>query len=277
MVYFISHYIVHTSIIALMKCCPLSGYVTIGTNFSDLEQTFPIQISVHSIRKDGYCGDFSISLDPEIRERKLRVWQDNILFVVELSTPGNDLDTIASSIENDEYSLSSDLERIRIDEDFSDVTISVKGKNYPAHKLILAARSSVFKAMFKNNMQESQTNHITITDMEQETFEEMLRYIYTGKMPNLEEWAFELLPAADKYDLKELKNACERLLLTEISAENVGKVLVLADMHNADELKAHALLFIKENSADFEPEIWNVLTESRPGLMKDILAILLKK
>ncbi|XP_065209108.1 speckle-type POZ protein-like [Planococcus citri] len=176
-----------------------------------------------------------------------------------------------------ESSLSRDLERIRIDEDFSDVTISVDGKNYPAHKLILAARSSVFKAMFKNDMRESQKNHITITDMEKETFEEMLHYIYSGKVRNLEKSAFELLLVADKYDLEELKNACERLLITKISAENVGKILVLADMHNAEELKGRALRFIKENPANFETEIWNVLTESRPGLMKDILAMFLKK
>ncbi|XP_065209109.1 speckle-type POZ protein B-like [Planococcus citri] len=180
-----------------------------------------------------------------------------------------------------ESSFSRDLERIRIDEDFSDVTISVNGKNYPAHKVILAAHSSVFKVMFKNDMQESQKNYIIITDMEQETFEEMLHYIYTGEMRKLDEWAFELLPVANKYDLKELKIACEELLLSKISADNVGKILVLADMHNAEELKANALRFIKENYSNCgnyeNTEMWKILTESRPTLMKDMLAVVFEK
>ncbi|XP_065209110.1 speckle-type POZ protein-like [Planococcus citri] len=178
-------------------------------------------------------------------------------------------------------SLSRDLDRIRTDEDFIDVTISVDGKNYPAHKLILAARSSVFKAMFRNDMLESQKNNVIIDDIKQETFEEMLRYIYTGEMRNLDEWAFELLPAADKYDLKELKNACEGILLSKLSADSVGKILVLADIHNAEELKANALRFIKatySNCGDYEnTEIWKILTESRPSLMKDMLAVVFEK
>ncbi|XP_065204072.1 speckle-type POZ protein-like [Planococcus citri] len=168
-----------------------------------------------------------------------------------------------------------------MNEDFSDVTISVKGKNYPAHKLILAARSSVFKAMFRNDMQESQKNRIVINDIEEETFEEMLHYIYTGKVKNLEESAFELLSVADKYDLKELKNACEGILLSKLSADNVGKILVLADMHNAEELKANALRFIKakySNCGNYEnTEMWKILTESRPSLMKDMLAMVFNK
>ncbi|XP_065204070.1 speckle-type POZ protein-like [Planococcus citri] len=293
--YFILH---STSISGLKKCCPLRGYAVIqiatvnhqcnccdrSYEYPIINQSYPFQIGLNSICEDGYCGEIGSFLDLAIHEDKIRL-VNTIHVYFQLYTTREDLDTNsikidepnASSIENDDCSLSSDLERIRVDEDFSDVTISVKGKNYPAHKLILAARSSVFKAMFKNDMQESQTNHITITDMEQEIFEEMLQYIYTGKMPNLHEWAFELLPAADKYDLEGLKNACERLLLTKISAENACKILVLADMHNAEELKAHALRFIKENPANFETEIWNVLTESRPGLMKDMLAMFLKK
>ncbi|XP_065209111.1 speckle-type POZ protein B-like [Planococcus citri] len=180
-----------------------------------------------------------------------------------------------------ESSLSHDLERIRTDENFSDVTISVNGKNYPAHKLILAARSSVFKAMFTNDMLESQKNNVTIDDIKQETFEEMLRYIYTGEMRNLDEWAFELFPAADKYDLKELKNACEELLLSKVSTDNVGKILLLADMHNAEELKANALRFIKKNYYNRgnykNTEVWKILSESRRSLLIDMLAVFFEK
>ncbi|XP_065204308.1 speckle-type POZ protein B-like [Planococcus citri] len=171
-------------------------------------------------------------------------------------------------------SLSRDLERIHIEEDFSDVTISVKNKNYPVHKAILAARSSVFRAMFKSNMRESQKNHITVTDIDQDVFQEMLHYIYTGKTKNLEVLAFELLPAADKYDLKDLKTMCEEALFKRLAPDNALKILILADMYHAKKLKTLAIRYIKRNAAnckDFKSdEILKVLKTSRPQLMADI-------
>ncbi|XP_065209113.1 speckle-type POZ protein-like A [Planococcus citri] len=179
-------------------------------------------------------------------------------------------------VELDKCSLSRDFEQIQTDQYLSDVTISVKGKDYKAHKVILAARSSVFKSMFRTDMQESKGNHITITDINEDVFDEMYNFIYTGKTKNLEVLAFELLPAADKYDLEELKNACGRILLRKLSAQNVGKILILADMHNVEELKKNALRFIKANKTDCEEftnknsDFWNDLM-SRPMLMKDLV------
>ena len=39
--------------------------------------------------------------------------------------------------------------------------------------------------------------------------EDMLKYIYGGKIENLEDKATKLLAAADQYDLKLLKKKCE--------------------------------------------------------------------
>jgi len=41
-------------------------------------------------------------------------------------------------------------------------------------------------------------NRVEITDIDQEVVTEMLRYIYTGKAPNLNKMADDLLAAADK-------------------------------------------------------------------------------
>ncbi|XP_065204069.1 speckle-type POZ protein B-like [Planococcus citri] len=179
---------------------------------------------------------------------------------------------------NIESSLSRDLGRIRIDEHYSDTTISVKGKNYAVHKVILAARSSVFHAMFKSRMQESKENHIIITDIDSDIFEEMLHYIYTGKANNLKVLAYELFSVADKYDLKHLKTICEQALIRNLSVDNAGKILTLADMHNAEILKVHTIQFIKRNAAngnckDFRnTDLWKILSTSGPDLMRDMLA-----
>ena len=113
-----------------------------------------------------------------------------------------------------------------------------------AHKAILAARSPVFAAMFEHEMEERKHNRVEISDVDHEVFREMLRFIYTGKASNLERMADDLLAAADKYALERLKVMCEEALCTNLSTENSAEVLILADLHSADQLKAQAIDFI---------------------------------
>lgn len=52
--------------------------------------------------------------------------------------------------------------------------------------------------MFEHEMEERKQNRVAITDVDHEVLKEMLRFIYTGKAPNLEKMADDLLAAADK-------------------------------------------------------------------------------
>lgn len=52
--------------------------------------------------------------------------------------------------------------------------------------------------MFEHEMEESKQNRVMISDVEHEVLKEMLRFIYTGKAPNLDKMADDLLAAADK-------------------------------------------------------------------------------
>uniref|UniRef100_A0A1A9VF19 BTB domain-containing protein n=1 Tax=Glossina austeni TaxID=7395 RepID=A0A1A9VF19_GLOAU len=94
--------------------------------------------------------------------------------------------------------LSEDLGNLFDNEKFSDVTLAVGGREFQAHKAILAARSDVFAAMFEHEMEERKLNRVAITDVDHEVLKEMLRFIYTGKAPNLDKMADDLLAAADK-------------------------------------------------------------------------------
>lgn len=140
--------------------------------------------------------------------------------------------------------LSDDLGSLLETNKFSDVILSVDGKDFHAHKAILAARSPVFAAMFEHEMEEKKQNRVEITDMDPEVLKEMLNFIYSGRANNLEKMADDLLAAADKYDLERLKVMCEEALCSNLSVESAADVLILADMHSAQQLKAHAIDFI---------------------------------
>ncbi len=48
-------------------------------------------------------------------------------------------------------------------------------------------------------------NQVTIEDLSPEVVQEVLTFVYTGQSPNLKGMSADLLRAADKYDLKQLK------------------------------------------------------------------------
>lgn len=119
--------------------------------------------------------------------------------------------------------------------------------------------------MFEHEMEERKQNRVAITDVDHEVLKEMLRFIYTGKAPNLEKMADDLLAAADKvrnqearifltnllmthflpqYALEKLKVMCEEALCVNLSVETAAETLILADLHSADQLKAQTIDFI---------------------------------
>ncbi|XP_065205297.1 speckle-type POZ protein B-like isoform X8 [Planococcus citri] len=142
-------------------------------------------------------------------------------------------------------------------QEFTDVVISVNGKDFPAHKVALAARSPVFHAMFKHNTKENQLNRVDIEDINEQVVGEMLKYIYSGKCANLDMFAGQLLAAADKYDLYRLKMMCANSLLERLTVENAVRVLALADMHGVNELKNEVIKFIVSKPTEvFATEGW---------------------
>ena len=133
------------------------------------------------------------------------------------------------------------------DKEFADFTFKVENVKIPAHRAILAARSPVFAAMFKHNMQENRTNETEIKDVTPAAFRALLRFIYTGQceVGNLVE---QLLVAANKYDIQDLKQICDQELRTKLTADNAVDLLIFSDVHYAKDLKDGAIRFINKNA-----------------------------
>uniref|UniRef100_A0A182PMX2 BTB domain-containing protein n=1 Tax=Anopheles epiroticus TaxID=199890 RepID=A0A182PMX2_9DIPT len=169
-----------------------------------------------------------------------------------------------------ECKLSEDLGTLFDNEKFSDVTLAVGGREFQVHKAILAARSPVFAAMFEHEMEERKQNRVAITDVDHEVLKEMLRFIYTGKAPNLDKMADDLLAAADKYALDKLKVMCEEALCVNLSVETAAETLILADLHSADQLKAQTIDFINTHATDVVETVgWKNMVATHPHLLNE--------
>ncbi|XP_044384160.1 BTB/POZ and MATH domain-containing protein 2-like [Triticum aestivum] len=160
-----------------------------------------------------------------------------------------------------------------------DVTFSVGGQQFSAHRCVLAARSLVFKAELFGQMKETAMKHIKIDDMDPSVFEALLHFIYTDSLPsdsdldrNVE--LQHLLVAADRYGLDQLKAMCEGKLCQKIDVQTVATTLALAEQHHAAQLKDACLRHLSSQEvlrAVKETDGFKHLTASCPWIMMDIL------
>ena len=61
-----------------------------------------------------------------------------------------------------------------------DFKISIQGQDFPCHKSILMARSSVFAAMLSHDTKEAQQAKVKVNDSNDKAIKQMLHFIYTG-------------------------------------------------------------------------------------------------
>ncbi|XP_071723369.1 BTB/POZ and MATH domain-containing protein 2-like [Rutidosis leptorrhynchoides] len=168
----------------------------------------------------------------------------------------------------------------------TDVSFEVGGEVFAAHKLVLAARSPVFKAQLFGPLKDHNTHCIKVEDMEAPVFKALLHYIYWDELPNLQElvglntsWAStlmaqHLLAASDRYALERLRLLCESKLCEGVAINTVAITLVLAEQHRCSQLKAVCLKFIAlpENlKAVMQTDGFEHLQESCPSVLTELL------
>ena len=144
---------------------------------------------------------------------------------------------------------------------------------FPAHKVILAARSPVFAAMFSSRTLENTTNVIEIHDLRAETIQSMLEYIYTGRVNDIKRSTVELYRCADKYQLEDLRLQAEMALMNSISIETSAEILLLADQHHSKDLKTRVIQFIVNGNlkAITQTDGWHKYVACIPDLVTEVI------
>ncbi|GFY53128.1 hypothetical protein TNIN_190631 [Trichonephila inaurata madagascariensis] len=102
-----------------------------------------------------------------------------------------------------------------------DVNLKTKTRSFPAHRSILSARSRVFKAMFTHDMKEKNSEYVNVEDLNDDTVQRLLHYIYTATLLDLK-WdsAANLYAAADKYEILSLKSECSSFFKDKLFHDN---------------------------------------------------------
>ncbi|XP_064455303.1 speckle-type POZ protein-like [Ornithodoros turicata] len=197
---------------------------------------------------------------------------DVLTLCFELTTYKMYRTTLCSSIEHEGPTIQDDLRQLKISNESSDVVLVAHGgKKIHAHKLVLAMRSSVFRAMFANDMKEKRESEVTLEDTDAALVEEMLTFMYTDSAPNIKSMATDLILMADKYDLGRLRLLCERELSSNFSVDTVVDVLRLADKLNLTYLRNAAVMYINLHSSYVrKTNGWKAMVQEEPRLLERI-------
>lgn len=128
-----------------------------------------------------------------------------------------------------------------------DVVLCVEERRIPAHRVILAACSPYFRAMFSGKMVESFKKEIVLCDLNGKALGQIVDFFYTGKIDIDEENVQSLLYAACLLAVSSVKQYCCDFLEQEICIINCLGIRAIADTLSCTELFAVADSYVAAN------------------------------
>ena len=127
--------------------------------------------------------------------------------------------------------------------EFIDVRLKVCDDEFPAHRIVLAANSDYFHAMFAHGMKESNQEVIELKDenISAAALKIVMDAIYSGEININDENVFEVLAAADHLQVTSVVRQCCDFLQTEFAERKSDvstycRISMIADRHGLNEL-----------------------------------------
>ena len=162
------------------------------------------------------------------------------------------------------------LSKLLDTQSMADVIFVVRNEKIGAHSAIVVSGSPVICAMLEEDkFKEGRTKVVEVDDIDPAIFKEVLRYLYTGKAPKLDEddMTEPLFLAADKYQIEGLKDLCEQSLIAKLNIETVVHYLAVVHLYTAPLLLEASLKFLEEHQMEIvdRPE-WKQLNENHSDL-----------
>ena len=133
------------------------------------------------------------------------------------------------------------LEKLRLqrgEEKYCDIVLNVEDKVFKAHRNVLAACSPYFDTMCNSGLEEDlvDTAVATIECTSAEAMDQILNYMYTGKISIDSSNVESILRGADPFLMTALKEYCYQFMCQNVDASNVLAVRHLSDLYGFTDL-----------------------------------------
>ncbi|XP_049795040.1 speckle-type POZ protein-like [Schistocerca nitens] len=156
-------------------------------------------------------------------------------------------------------------------EELTDFELHARGTVLKAHRALLSVQSPYFAAMLQQHTKEAKEGHVEVKDVSPEVLKQVLLYMYKGVAPALKDMPWDLLIAADKYQLHQLKGQCENHIASCLNVDNAAETAANAQVFSCDILWGRAVLYIKQNLCKvMSTQGWRDIIASRPEAVQCI-------
>ncbi|CAH1801017.1 unnamed protein product [Owenia fusiformis] len=131
---------------------------------------------------------------------------------------------------------------------YSDLSVQIDGQYIKAHRFVLAARSD-----FWGVADLATTSQLDFTDIPYDVGHALLKWVYTDTIDikSDDKFLLALLKTASKFKLGELRERCEKALISSVNVKNCIQYYQTAEEIGAETLKKHCSELISNHWSDF--------------------------
>lgn len=127
-----------------------------------------------------------------------------------------------------------------------DCVLKIKDKEFPCHRLVLAACSSYFRAFFKSGVEASKQREIVLEDVEPGVMGMILKYLYTSSINVTEKNVQDIFALANMLQIPSIFTVCVSFLQKRLSLSNCLAIFRLGLMLDCPRLAVSARNFACE-------------------------------
>ncbi|XP_026695906.2 kelch-like protein 40 [Ciona intestinalis] len=133
-----------------------------------------------------------------------------------------------------------------------DVTLIAEGKKLkPCHRVVLAASSPYFRAMFSNNMMEQNLDEVKLQNVEFSSINAIVDYLYTSKIVINDDNVQSIFTCCSMLQVLGLHGKCKRYIMSRLSLYNCIDVYCFAKSLGSIELQIESFRFVASRFCDF--------------------------
>ena len=183
-------------------------------------------------------------------------------------------DVKVSDVSDETHSsrMMEEADQARKDETLCDVTLLIGPGKYPikAHRLVLTLASGFFRAMFTSKFKEASQDTVALPQMDRDTMETIMNFIYTGKLAISNKNIENIAQAANFLEMPKLLEECSGYLTQRTDYDNCIEVLEFADHIGNDELKTQTKDYFVKNFDKVSSKSLDIMDMSIPLLLEII-------
>ncbi|XP_022905246.1 kelch-like ECH-associated protein 1B isoform X2 [Onthophagus taurus] len=129
----------------------------------------------------------------------------------------------------------------------TDVILEVGTELFHVHRVVLAAASPYFKAMFTGGLKESEMKRVKLQGVSPTAMNRLIHFMYTGRIRVTENTVCQLLPAATMFQVTNVIQACCDFLEQQLDPSNAIGIANFAEQHGCNDLCRKANQYIERN------------------------------